>query len=232
MVLSVHQPQYIPWLGYFDKIDKSDCFVFLDNVQYKVREYQNRNKIRIKDGWIWLTIPVTSKGMGRQKISEIKIDNESEWQKKHLRSFESWYGQAKFFKKYHNFFENAYSIKWEKLMDLNIHIIKYLLKELKIETPLYYESRVGTTSQGTDRIIEICTKLKGSTYLSGIGGKDYLEEEKFSQAGIKLEYQKFNHPTYNQLYTPTDNSFIPFMSVLDLLFNEGEESINILRGAN
>ncbi len=230
MILSVHQPQYIPWLGYFDKIDKSDCFVFLDQVQYKPREYQNRNKIRTKDGWMRLTVPVVSRGLGRQKICDVKIDNKTDWQKKHWESLKSCYNRAAFFKRHYHFFESVYSAKWERLIELNVHIIKYLLKELKIKTPLYYELEIYTSSQGTDRIIEICKKLKADTYLSGIGGKNYLEEEKFVQAGIKLHYQNFVHPAYRQLYTQADNSFLPNMSVLDLLFNEGDKSINILRG--
>lgn len=230
MIISLHQPQYIPWLGYFDKIDKSDCFVFLEQVQYKPREYQNRNKIRTKDGWMWLTVSIMSKGLNRQKICDVKIDNDSDWQKKHWRSLTVWYGRAKFFKDYFSFFEDVYTRRWEKLIDLNIHIIKYLLKELKIETSLYYESEIDISSQGTDRIIEICKKFKADTYLSGIGGRDYLEEGKFVQAGIKLEYQNFIHPAYHQRYIEGKDFFLPYMSALDLLFNKGEESTNILRG--
>lgn len=230
MILSVHQPQYIPWLGFFDKIDKSGCFVFLDQVQYKPREYQNRNKIRSKDGWMWLTVPVVTGGLGRQRICDVKIDNDSDWQKTHWRSLKGCYNKARFFKEYSAFFSSVYSSKWEKLADLNIHIIRYILEKLKIEIPLQYESELGISSKKTDRIVEICEKLKADTYLSGIGGRDYLEEEKFVKAGIKLEYQNFIHPAYNQLYTEKEDSFIPYMSIIDLLFNEGEKSIDILRG--
>ena len=122
-----------------------------------------------------------------------------------------------------------YSVKWERLIDLNMHIIEYLLKELKIKTPFYYESMIGTSSQGTDLIIELCNRLEADSYLSGRGGKAYLEEEKFSRAGIKLHYQDFTHSTYHQLYAKRNGSFLPNMSVVDLLFNEGEKSINILK---
>ena len=229
MILSVHQPQYIPWLGYFDKIDKSDCFVFLDNVQYKAREYQNRNKIRTKDGWMWLTVPVISKGLGHQKICDVKVNNDFDWQIDHLKSLRTYYSKTPFFKQHYPFFEGIYTIKWEKLVDLNIYIIKYLLAQLGIETPLYYESEIGTTSQATERIIEICKKVKADIYLSGLGGKNYLKEEQFLQAGIKLEYQNFIHPVYHQQYMQGENSFLPYMSIIDLLFNEGPESISILR---
>ena len=230
MILSVHQPQYIPWLGYFDKIDKSDYFVFLDQVQYKPREYQNRNRIRTKNGWLWLTVPVKSKGLGRQRICDVKIDNDTNWQNKHLQSLKSCYSKAPFFKEYYSFFESVYSAKWEQLTELNIHIIKYLLKELNIETPFYHESEIGTCSKATDRIIEICKKLKADVYLSGIGGKSYLEEAKFAQAKIRLDYQDYHNQPYHQQYTDRVSPFLPNMSVIDLLFNEGARSTKILRG--
>ncbi len=230
MILSVHQPQYITWLGYFNKIDKSDCFVFLDNVQYKEREYQNRNKIRSKDGWMWMTVPVISKGLGHQKICDVQINNDFDWQIDHLKSLKTYYNKSPFFRQHYPFFEGIYTIKWEKLVDLNIHIIKYILEQLGIETPLYYESEIGTTSQATERIIEICKKVKADIYLSGMGGKNYLKEEQFSQVGIKLEYQNFIHPVYHQQYMQEESFFLPYMSIIDLLFNEGPESIRILKG--
>ncbi len=232
MIVSVHQPQYIPYLGYLGKIDKSDCFVFLDQVQYKPREYQNRNKIRTKDGAIWLTVPVISKGKGRQKICDVRIDNNFSWQKRHWKNLETWYGTAKFFNDHFIFFEEVYTKKWEKLIDLNVCIINYILKEFKIEVPIYCESELNINAQATNRIIEICKKLNADTYLSGIGGKNYLEEDKFTQAGIKLEYQNFIHPTYHQQYMGRENIFLPYMSCIDLLFNEGVESGKILRGEN
>jgi hypothetical protein len=228
MILSVHQPQYIPWLGYFDKIARSDAFVFLDCVQYKEREFQNRNKIRTKDGWIWLTVPVVTKGLGRQNIRDVKIDNSFSWRKEHLGSIRAWYGRSTFFDKYFVFFEETYSMEWETLHDINIHIIRYILKELSISTPVYFESKCGINSKKTDRIIEICGKLKADTYFSGIGGKEYLETEKFAAAGIALAYQDFKHPAYRQQFMKGDGDFIPYMSILDLLFNEGPRSGEIL----
>jgi hypothetical protein len=229
MILAVHQPQYIPWLGYFDKIAKSDCFVFLDQVQYKPREFQNRNKIRTKDGWIWLSVPVISKGLGRQRICDVSIDNEFPWQKKHLKSLRVWYGKAKFFSDYLTFFEEAYTRKWERLVDLNVHIINYILKQLTISKPIYFESQLNIVNNSTERIIEICKKLKVDTYLSGIGGKEYLQEDKFIKTGIKLIYQDFIHPKHHQQFMSDDNDFIPYMSMLDLLFNEGPRNREILK---
>ena len=226
MIVSVHQPQYIPWLGYFDKIARSDCFVFLDRVQYKPREFQNRNKIRTKNGWIWLTVPVVSGG--RQSIYEAIIDNAFPWKRKHLMSLKSAYSSAAFFADYFPFFEDTYARKWEKLSDLNTHIITYLLEKLNLAKPIDLESGLNITDTRTERIIQICKKLKADTYLSGAGGKDYLEEEKFARAGLKLVYQNFIHPAYRQQFTPNNDEFIPYLSILDLLFNEGVKSREVL----
>lgn len=228
MILSTHQPQYIPWLGYLDKIAKSDCFVFLDQVQYKPGEFQNRNRIRAKDGWMWLSVPVVSKGQSRQKIRDCVIDNTFPWARKHLMSLKACYGKAGFFDVYFPFFEQVYAQRWEKLADLNVHIINYVLKQLSVEKPIYFASQLDTTKKNTDLIIEICQKLKADTYLSGIGGKDYLDEEKFEKVNIKLIYQNFTHPVYQQEFMRDQSDFMPCMSIVDLLFNEGPKHREIL----
>ena len=228
MILSAHQPQYIPWLGYFHKMAKSDCFVFLDKVQYKPREFQNRNKIRTPDGWIWLSVPAISKNRYRQTICDVMIDDEFPWRRKHLMSLKSCYGRCRFFGEYFPFFENIYAKKWERLLDLNVCIINYISEKLSINTPLHFESQLAVVGKSTERIIEICRKLKADTYLSGIGGKDYLEEEKFIQAGLNLVYQNFRHPTYQQEFISPQSGFISYLSILDLLFNEGPASRQIL----
>ena len=228
MIISVHQPQYLPWLGYFDKIAKSDCFIFLDGVQYKPREYQNRNRIRTRDGELWLTVPVVSKGRSRQKISEAVIDNEFPWQRQHSKSLEVWYGKAPYFADHFPFFEDIYSKRWEKLSDLNVAIIRYILGRISVSTPVRFESELGIHAEATDRIIEICKKTGADTYLSGAGGKAYLEEEKFGPSGIKLVYQDFHHPVYRQQFMKDEKDFLPYMSIVDLLFNEGPRAKEIL----
>jgi len=230
MIVSVHQPQYIPWLGYFDKIARSDCFVFLDQVQFKEREFQNRNKIRTKDGWLWLTVPVAAKGKGRQKICDVKINNDFSWRREHLKSLEVSYGGSEFFERYIPFFKETYSRDWEKLSDLNVHIIKYLLEQLEIKTPIHFESEIGTKETSTERIIEICKKLKADTYLSGSGGREYLKEDRFLEEGIRLIYQDFKHPVYQQRFMKKEADFVPYLSVLDLLFNFGSKAGEIILG--
>ena len=222
MIVSVHQPHYLPWLGYFDKIARSDCFVFLDRVQYKRREYQNRNKIRSGDRWTWLTVPVISRGLRVQPIGDVRIDNSSRWQEKHWRSMNVCYGKARFFKDHAPFFREVYENKtWDLLVDLNVCVTRYILKNLGIDRPLYFESEMDTTRASTERIVEICRKLGADVYLSGTGGREYLDEGRFAEEGIELRYQDFKHPVYSQCSAKGKEDFIPDLAAVDLLFNEG-----------
>lgn len=229
MIYSVHQPQYIPWLGYFHKIAESDIFVILDNVQYKQREFQNRNKIRTKLGWIWLAVPVITKGKRYQLIKDVRIDNSLDWRRRHKNSLKTWYGKAKYFDKYFAQLEQLYNNHRDRLCDINIEIIKFLLSVLEIKSKIYLESSMNIETKSTKRIIEIGKTLKADVYLSGAGGRDYLEENLFLDSGIKLEYQDFVHPQYTQLYSH-NSQFIPFLSVIDLIFNHGKSSMDILMG--
>jgi len=225
MIVSAHQPQYMPWLGYFDKIARSDCFVVLDQVQYKIRDFQNRNKIRTAEGWGWLTVPVKTKNKYKQSIRDAQIDNSIPWAKEHLAAFETWYRKAPFFDYYYQFLDDLYSHQWDMLKDLNISIIEFSLKHLGIDKPLYFESDLGINSTRSEKIIDICRSLNADTYLASIGAKSYLEEDKFKQAGISLVYHYFEHPVYSQLYT---GSFVENLSIFDLFLNEGKAASEIL----
>ena len=230
MILAAHQPQYLPWIGYFDKMLKSDRFVFLDCVQYERRGFQNRNKIRTPKDSMWLTVPVTSKGRYHQLLKEVKIDNSFHWAQAHWKALTLNYGRAAFFKTYAPFFEAAYGKRWEYLIDLNIHMIKFLLGCFEISTSFIMESELQTKGLATERLIELTLQLGATAYLSGIGGKAYLEEEKFKKADLQLMYQVFQHPVYSQLYGGSAGDFLVNLSAVDLLFNEGPKSAKILRG--
>ena len=227
MILSVHQPQYIPWSGYLHKIAKSEIFVFLDDVQYKKREFQNRNKIKTRNGWLWLTVPVISKTRYIQKVAEVEIDNETNWSHDHIKTIEHAYASAPFFSEHWAFFSELYNKKWTKLMDLNVATIRYLLQCFDIKTPLHFSSELNLKTAGTQRIIDICKNFGADTYLSGTGGRDYLDEEMFEKNDTRLVYQKYIHPEYKQCFGP----FLPFMSSLDLLFNCGHESRETIMSA-
>lgn len=224
MIVSVHQPQYLPWLGYFDKIIKSDIFVILDDVQYKKNEWQNRNRIKTATGWQWLTVPVTYKFP--EKINQVKINSQTSWRKDHLRSLEVNYRPAKFFNQYYSFFQETLKQEWEYLSELNIFFIEKILFFLGIKKKILKSSELAMSGEKTDRLVNICKILGGETYLSGIGAKDYLEIDKFEKEKIKVVFQEFVSPVYPQLY----NNFVSNLSVVDLLFNCGEESLDILLG--
>ncbi|MEK7658908.1 MAG: WbqC family protein [Patescibacteria group bacterium] len=236
MILVAHQPEYLPYLGFFYKASKADKFIFVDHVQFQKEGFQNRNRIRTapgQDGWTWLTIPVATKNKTSQKINEVKIDNSRYWAKKHWKSIYFAYKGAPFFNKYKDFFEKTYLKKWEYLADLNETIIIYLFKELNIQSPIYKSSDYDIKGQKTDMIINLCKAMKADTHLSGPGltaegGEHYVEEEKFKKQGLNHIFSDFKHPIYNQQFEP----FIYNMSAIDLLFNYGEESREILKSAN
>jgi len=223
MIVAIHQPQYLPWLGYFDKIDRSDVFVLLDNVQYKKNEWQNRNRIKTAQGWQWITVPVLYKFP--QKIREVKINNGVNWKEKHLHALIYNYSKSPYFDEYRPFFEDAYNRDWEYLVDINTHMIKYLVRVLGIDTEILIASDFNLRDHPTERLIDICKAVGANTYLSGVDGAKYMDIEKFMQAEIKVIVQNFNHPTYHQLF----GKFEPFMSITDLLFNHAHASLRIIR---
>lgn len=224
MILSIHQPQYLPYLGFFDKISKSDVYVSLDTVQYLNRGFIHRNKIKTSPGCIWLTIPVTYKQ--GCLINEVEINNNIDWIEKHLKSLRLNYSKAPFFKEYWKELEAIYQNKCEKLSDFDEKLLSWILQKLGIRTKYLKLSELNIEGSGTLRVINLCKQLNCDTYLSGPGGKQYLEEEMFKKEGIKLTYQEFEHPSYEQRF----EEFIPNLCILDLLFNYGKDSLKIIRG--
>lgn len=225
MIVSVHQPQYIPWLGYFDKIDKSDIFVFLDNVQFKKNEWQNRNKIKTAQGWQWLTLPVIHKFP--QLINEVEINNTASWNRKHLNSLATNYSRAPFYDEYIDFFKSIFSQTWNLLADINIHVIEYLAERLGLSgKKIVRSSQLKLREENTERLIDICRQLECDVYLSGRDGAKYLDMKKFAAENIEITFQDYEHPAYSQLYA----GFEPYLSIIDLMFNCGPESLTIIRG--
>lgn len=222
MIVSVHQPQFMPWLGYFEKIARADRFVVLDGVQYKKNEFQNRNKIKTAQGWQWLTVPVGYKFP--MTISQVPINNKINWRNKHRQALISNYAKAPFFDHYRPQIETLYQTDWHHLTQLNQATIHFVVQALNIHTPIEDPTNWNLSEDPTGRLVDICKHLQADTYLAGAGGRDYMDLEQFDQAGIQVVFQSFTHPTYPQLF----GDFEPFMSALDLLFNCGPESLNIL----
>jgi hypothetical protein len=228
MILTAHQPVYLPWLGLFHKIAMSDTFCYFDDVQYQIKDFNGRNKIKTSSGPIWLTVPVSAKGYRDKKIREIEIDNSKDWQKKHWKSIYLNYKKAPFFDKYADFFEDVYKRDWQYLTDLNDYMLKWFLKELGIDVKYYKASDLGLSGYKSDLVIDMCKTLKADLYVFGALGKDYAEEKKFVENGVKIYFQDYKHPVYPQLH----GEFAPYMSIIDLLFNCGEKSLNILMENN
>lgn len=221
----VRQPGYLPYIGFFKKIESSDVFVFLDDVQYEKNGFDNRNKIRTSEGFMWLTVPVNYK-FG-QFLNEIKIANNEDWSRKHRKSIKINYQKATFFSEYWNDIGSILSQKWELLIDLNIKLIECFISGLNLTTKTIKSSELNIKKTGSEKLLEICRKLDATTYLSGELGKNYLNEQIFHDSKIQVIYEKFEHPTYRQL----NKTFIPNMSILDLLFNEGPNAITILKNS-
>lgn len=215
MICSIHQPQYLPYLGFFDKMKHSDIFVFLDDCQFKKNEWQNRNRIRTKDGWQWITVPVNYR-FG-EEIREIKINNNTNWKRKHLQALQTNYGRAPYFKQHIGFLKETYQRDWEFLVDINLHFISYLMEAVGIKTETILSSQLDVKTTGTGRLIDITKKVGADAYLSGPGGREYLEMGEFKEAGIKLVFQEFKHLEYNQQF----EGFISNLSAVDFLFNCG-----------
>jgi hypothetical protein len=225
MLCSVHQPQYLPWLGYFDKIDRADVFVLLDTVQFKKNEWQNRNRIKTAQGMQWITVPVLYRFP--QLIQDVEINNRENWQHKQRQTILSNYRKAPCWSMLEPFFEEIFSTDWDMIAKLNIHVVKRLAAILGIETPLFVVSDMGIFPEDPDeRLIAITRHFGADAYLAGSGGHGYMDLEKYRESGVDVIFQEYRHPVYAQLY----GDFEPFMSVIDLIFNHGRESLNIIRG--
>jgi hypothetical protein len=225
MIVAVHQPQYMPWLGYFDKIDKADVFVLLDNVQFKKNEWQNRNKIKTAQRWQWLTVPVKYKYP--QLINEVRINNAEKWQHKQKQALLTNYRRAPFYAYLEAFFNEVFSHSWTFISELNIQVVKRLAGILGMDARVFVASELGEFPQDPDeRLIAMTKHFGAETYLAGAGGIQYMDLTKYKKNGIKVIFQHYQHPVYEQLY----GDFEPYMSAIDLMLNHGEKSVAILRG--
>lgn len=228
MILTAHQPVYLPWLGLFHKIALSDAFCYFNDVQYQVKDWNNRNKIKTQSGDLWLTVPVLTTGYREKQIREIEINNSLDWRRKHWRSICMNYQKAPFFGKYADFFENTYKQDWRYLSDLNEYMLKWFLKELGITIDYYRASDLHFEGHKSDLILDMCKKIGADVYVFGALGKDYADTQAFAQANIKLYFQDYHHPTYPQLH----GNFLPSMSVLDVMFNCGDDSLSVIMQGN
>ena len=232
MIVAAHQPHYLPWLGYLHKVAECDLFVVMDDLQYEAQNFQNRNRIKVNNGPLWLTVPL-EKGPQNQIISDKRISNiqsgKENWQRRTWETLKTHYGRSPYFQMYAPELEEIYSRHWEQLLELDLYILRVMLNWLGIRRPIVLASSLKLTGQKTARIVDLCRKVGAHTYLSGAGGsRSYLELDQFERAGVQVAWQEFSHPVYSQRYPAC--GFLSHLAAIDLLFNCGPASRRLLMG--
>jgi hypothetical protein len=228
-ILVAHQPEFLPWLGFISKARMGDVYYILDTVQFMKEHWHSRNKIRKKDGWLWLMTPVKNSKRTLLMWPEAMIDNTKNWKRKQLNSIRMCYSGTKYFDEIYAELEELYSKEYEYLIDFSEAIIRYAFKKFDINIPIYRTSKLikegkDISGKKTDLILNMCNSANAKTFVFGQDGKTYIEKEKFNQAGIDYIFQKFTHPKYKQKYP----GFESHMSFIDVLFNYGPKSKDIL----
>lgn len=224
MIVSINQPAYLPWLGYFQRIAVSDLHIVLDHVQFEKNSFTNRNRVHTNQGPCWLTVPVSRDG-AETPICDLRIDNRVNWRRKHQQSLKQHYAKAPFKQDLMDICDAAYERSWDYLHDLCRFMTGRFLRYLKIDTEIRYSRELGSTERKSALVLDLCQKVGADVYLSGALGRDYLDMDSFRDAGIAIEFQDYRHPEYNQSHgTP----FEPYLSIADLIANCGPDSPSIL----
>jgi len=225
MIATIMQPTYLPWIGYFDLMDNADVFVLFDTVQFEKQAWQQRNRVKTSENTAkWLSVPV-KQDLG-QRIRDVKIDASNPWRRKHWGSIEQYYKRAPYWKTYSDGLAEIYAQPWDSLYKLNFTLINFLKDQVGITTRLVQASDIPVSGEKVGLLVNICHNLKADLYLSPVRAADYIEKDNvFAVEGITLQYHQYTHPVYPQLF----GEFLPYMSVIDLLFNQGSKSLEIIR---
>jgi hypothetical protein len=224
LIVAIHQPHYLPWLRYMAKMALADTFVLLDDVQYTKNGWQNRNRIKTANGWSYLTVPVHAHVTDR--IVDVRVADDR-WRPRHWKSLQAAYGRAPYFQEHSAFFEGFYASPWERLVDLNVASLEYLRSALGLRAPLVRASSLGVSGEGSERLVRICKELGATVYLSGAyAAANHLDAVAFRGSGVELAVVEWTCPTYRQCHPKV--GFLPDLSVVDLLFNEGEAARQVL----
>ncbi len=225
MILTTHQPIFLPWPGLFYKAEHADCMVLLDDVQFpRGKSWMNRNRLKNEDGTLWLTVPVWKTGRGLQSIRNVEICSEREWRRKHLRSIRQNYANAPYFDEYFAVIESIYGKNYGLLADFNIDLVRYFWKALSIDAELLRQSDLGIEGKGTDLLIKICERMGADRVLIfPVTGK-YLDIAEMNRHGIEIRTMRFRPPVYPQLW----GEFIYNLSIVDMLMHCGPASRKII----
>lgn len=233
MIITIHQPEHLPWLGFFNKISKAEKYVILDSVQYEKNYFQNRNKILGTNGVQWIGIPVVNTKHMEGSIATTLIASDPKnikWKEKYLQTIKQSYGKYEFFNEVYPLLEDALNTDSKYLCDINISIIKNFCFALDIHPEFIRSSDLNVSGLKSDLILDICMKTNADVYIAGPSGRDYLDMKSFSDNGIVVKFNDFNHPTYPQKRT---DEFISHLSALDLFMNVGfKEAKKIMMEGN
>jgi hypothetical protein len=225
--VAIHQPHYLPWLGYLAKWAAADVFVFLDTVQYEKNGWQNRNRIKTPAGPRWLTVPVHAR-LGTP-ITDVTVDTGQPWPARHLHAIENAYAHAPGLPRYREALRHHYGTAWDRLAPLAVASAEWLARTLGVTTPARLASSLGVSeSDPTARLIALCRAVGADTYLAGRDGARYMDTGRFEAAGIHVLYQAYAHPKYAQLH----GEFASNLSALDLLLMHGDDALSILRAGD
>lgn len=226
MMVAIQQPEHLPWIGFFNKMAQCDLYVYLDNVQFKKRYFENRNRIMTKEGTDWITVAVKTKGRYTQKINNVIIDSQIKWQNSYLGIIEHAYKKSPYWHHVRDIVFPCVQENTQMLIELNLRLIEECRKYLNINTPTILASTLGVDSFSGSRLIgEICLKTGADIYISGPNGKNYLNLQEFKDSGINVMYHHFKHPAYSQ----GSENFVPYLSIIDLIANCGPQSTSIIR---
>ena len=231
MIVTVHQPHFLPWLGYLHRMAQADLFILLDHVQFERRNYQNRTMIRFDGESRWLTVPVEQRSQ-KERIDEKRIDNSLHgtprwWSPGHFQTIRQAYREAPFMAEYAPALRRIFETRWERLVELNAALLELLRDAYGIKTRLVRSSELNVGGAKSQLILNLCRAVGADALLAGLGGsRDYLDREEFARQGVRIEYQQFEHPQYRQC---GDAPFIKGLSSLDMLLNCGPASGELLQ---
>ena len=228
MIVSVHQPQYLPYLGFFHKLARSDVFVVLDTVQFLRRGFQHRASIKTQHGGSWLTVPVEARQS--TEISDVTISPSEPWQRRHVSAIRTNYGRAAFFDRYAEELTDLIQRPWRSLTDLDITLTRWVMAELGISASIVLASELDVAGSSSELLAGLCRAVGGSTYLSGSGGSRYMDVSVFERVGLAVEWQAFVSPSYEQLFPQL--GFIPDLSILDVLLCCGPDTKTFLEASD
>jgi WbqC-like protein family len=224
--LAALQPGYLPWVGYFDLMRRADIFVSYDHVQFDKHGWRNRNRIKCAHGVQWLTVPVRHRGLGPQRLLDVRIDDTRPWARKHITSLQQCYASARYAGDYLPALAEVLLQPWRSLVELDLAVASLMCRWLGLDGRVVRSSELELHGDRSQRLLDLCHRFGATRYLSGESAKVYLDVELFAAGGVSVEWQAYVFPAYPQRH----GEFVPYLSAIDLILNCGPDSATVLAG--